>query len=105
MGGAIFETAEFTEIIKTFMHRGEDPQIYFWRTSYGKGVDIIVDSGGKLIPIEVKLSSTPRTSMADTIKSFREDFGLRAAPGYLVHPGDERLPLAPGVTALPFADL
>ena len=27
-----------------------------------------------------------------------------AAPGYLVHAGEVRFPLAPGVTALPFAE-
>ena len=29
----------------------------------------------------------------------------RAANGYLVHTGEVRVPLAPGVTALPFAEL
>jgi len=28
-----------------------------------------------------------------------------AAPGYVVHPGDTRLPLATKVTALPFGEL
>jgi hypothetical protein len=29
----------------------------------------------------------------------------KAAPGYVIHPGDVRLPLAPDVMALPFAEL
>ena len=60
MGGAIFESAVLSEVLKTFVHRGEDPQVYFWRTSYGAEVDIVVEAAGKLIPIEVKLTSTPR---------------------------------------------
>ena len=105
MGGAIFETAVFGEIVKTLIHRGESPQVYFFRTSSGVEVDLIVESAGKLVPIEVKLSSTPRPAMADGIKTFRKDFGDKAAPGYVIHPGDVRLPLVPEVTALPFADL
>jgi predicted AAA+ superfamily ATPase len=105
MGGGIFETAVLTEIVKTLVHRGEDPQVYFWRTSYGSEVDLVVEAGGRLIPIEVKLSATPRPAMADHIRTFRQDLGDKAAPGYVVHPGDVRLPLAPEVTALPFGEL
>lgn len=105
MGGAIFETAVLAEIVKTFLHRGEEPKVYFWRTSSGSEVDIVVETGGRLIPIEVKLSATPRPAMATGIKTFREDFADRASSGYVVYPGDILLPLGAGVTALPFKEL
>jgi predicted AAA+ superfamily ATPase len=105
MGGAIFETAVLMEIVKTLVHRGDDPQVYFWRTSTGQEVDIVVDAGGKLVPIEAKLSATPRPAMGDAIRRFREDLGKKSGAGYVVHPGDVKLPLSPGVTALPFAAL
>ncbi len=105
MGGAIFETAAVSEIFKTLIHRGVDPQIYFWRTSAGTEVDIVVESAGRLVPLEIKLTSTPRPAMAKSLETFREEFMDKAAPGYVLHTGDIRLPLAAGVTALPFADL
>jgi len=105
MGGAIMETAVLSEIAKRIIHQGIEPQLYFWRTSTGTEVDIVVDVAGKLIPLEVKLSATPRPTMASSIKLFREDFADRAAPGYVVHPGDVRLPLGSETTALPFEDL
>lgn len=43
--------------------------------------------------------------MASSIRTFQEDFGDRALPGYVVHSGDIRLPLGSNVTALPFAEL
>ena len=43
--------------------------------------------------------------MASSIGILQKDFEETALPGYVVHPGDVRLPLGPGVTALPFADL
>jgi len=40
-----------------------------------------------------------------SIKILLEDFGDKAMPGYVVHPGDVRLPMGSNVTALPFAEL
>jgi len=103
MGGAILETAVLSEIVKALTHRGIDPQVYFWRTMAGTEVDFIVVTERGLVPIEVKLSATPRPAMASAVKTFQKDFGDKALPGYVVHPGDMMLPLCPGVTALPFA--
>jgi len=69
-------------------------------------VDFVVEVEGRnLVPIEVKLSSTPRIQMAKNIRTFRADFGDKAMPGYVVHPGDITLPLGEGVTAIPYAVL
>jgi uncharacterized protein len=40
-------------------HRGEEPQVYFWRTAAGAEVDLVVEKAGKLIPVELKLSAAP----------------------------------------------
>ena len=105
LGGAIFETAVLSQIVRTLAHRGEEPRVYFWRTAAGAEVDFIVETGGRLVPIEVKLSGTPRPPMAAAIRTFQEDVGAPVGAGYVVHPGDVRLPLGPRVMALPFADL
>jgi len=105
LGGPIMETAVLSEIVKTLTHRGIDPQVYFWRTSTGTEVDILIEAGGKIVPVEVKLSATPHPAMASSIKTFMEDFGNTAMPGYVVHPGKIHLPLGSDITALPYADL
>jgi len=105
LGGAIFETAVLAEIVKTFWHRGEEPQVYFWRTATGVEVDIVVEVGGRVIPIEVKLSATPRPAMAAGILALRQDLGDKVEASYVIHPGEIQLPLASGVRALPFAEL
>jgi predicted AAA+ superfamily ATPase len=105
MGGAIFETAVVGEVMRRLSGRGERPQLYFWRTSTGAEVDLIVETAGKLIPIEIKISATPDRSMARNIVSFRKDLYGQSEKGFVVHPGDVTLPLVPGAVALPFADL
>jgi hypothetical protein len=105
MGGAIMETAVLSEMVKSLLHRGIEPRVYFWRTSTGTEVDFLVEAAGKLVPREAKLSSTPRPAMAAGIHAFRRDLPKMSAPGYVVHPGTTRLPLGGDVTALPFAEL
>jgi hypothetical protein len=105
MGGAILETAVISEIIKVLTHHGIDPQIYFWRTVAGTEVDIVLEADTKLVPIEVKLSATPRPAMASAIKRFKKDFADKVVSGYVVHPGDVMLSLGSGVKAIPFSSL
>ena len=105
LGGVIFETGVLAEIMKRLVHSGQDPHLYFWRTSHGSEVDIIVEDGGKLIPIEAKLSATPRPTMVPGILAFRKDFPKKTERGYIIHPGDTKLSIAPNVLALPFAAL
>jgi hypothetical protein len=64
-----------------------------------------VEWRGKLIPIEVKLSGTPRPAMGSAIGTLRSDLPDLVLPGYVVHPGNVELPLGAGVTALPYVAL
>lgn len=105
MAGAIMETAVLSEIVKAIIHRGIEPQVYFWRTAAGAEVDIVVEWGGKLVPLEVKLSATPTPAMAKGIEAFCAAHGRRSLTGYVVHPGEVRLPLGPHASALPFSSL
>ncbi len=65
----------------------------------------MVDAAGWPVPIEVKLSATPRPAMAKAVKILQQDLGSAAKSGYVVHSGDVRLPLGAGVAALPFGEL
>ena len=67
--GFLFESFVLQELIKS-----EHESIKFWQDKNLHEVDFIIDTGIRLIPIEVKLSSTPTPAMAHAISSFREDF-------------------------------
>lgn len=70
MAGPLFECAVVMEVVKALLHRGRRPLVYFWRTSAGDEVDLLVEDNGSVIPIEVKLSATPRPQMGDSIRRF-----------------------------------
>ncbi|MGA2489335.1 MAG: ATP-binding protein, partial [Anaerolineales bacterium] len=105
MGGAIFENLVIADLYKTYLNRGEEPPLYYWRTVAGSEVDVVVETQSGLIPIEIKLSETPRPEMVREIHAFQRDFKEKALPGYLVYPGAMVLPLGQGVTALPLGSL
>ena len=56
--GNMFETFIISELIKSRLNRGERPTFTFWRDSNGNEVDLIVEEGTKLIPIEIKSGKT-----------------------------------------------
>lgn len=105
LGGAILETAVLGELMKALARGGTRPRVYFWRTNSGEEVDFLVQINGQMVPIEVKKSTTPTPRMGAAIRAFQRDLGQKALHGYVVHPGDLRIPLGDRVTALPFADL
>lgn len=74
MGGALFENAVFAELYRTFVHHGEQPRLFFWRTAAGHEVDFILDLGHTLVPIEVKLTATPKPAMAKSLEKFSSLF-------------------------------
>ena len=105
MGGAIFENLVIADILKTIVHKGEEPAMYFWRTASGAEVDLVINAQEKLIPVEIKSSATPRPEMANEITNFRKSFGERVGRGYVIHSGKNMLALGEATIALPFSSI
>ncbi len=59
MAGNLFENYVLTEILKSYWHRGREPSIYFWRTKDGLEVDFVLEEGGKIYLLEIKLTMRP----------------------------------------------
>ncbi len=56
--GAVFESWVISELLKAFYNGGLEPDIYFWRDSTGREIDVIIDLGKELLPIEIKSGQT-----------------------------------------------
>jgi predicted AAA+ superfamily ATPase len=56
--GHIFENWMIAELMKTYENNGEEPPLYFWRDTKGNEVDVVIDQGKRLYPIEIKSSMT-----------------------------------------------
>ena len=56
--GSIFEGMVVTELIKKRTNAGLPINIYYWRDKTGHEIDVIIDNGGKLLPVEIKSGKT-----------------------------------------------
>jgi hypothetical protein len=89
MRGAVFETYVVAELFKAFAHRGETPPLYFWRDRTGHEVDVVIDTGKQLVPIEIKSGETISRSFFEGLRYFIS-LGPPSAPtGVLIHGGDD----------------
>ncbi|HEY9160183.1 MAG TPA: ATP-binding protein [Desulfomonilia bacterium] len=58
MRGALFETFVISEFMKSRYNRGLESNLYFWRDRTGTEVDLVVEKGDKLEPVEIKSGQT-----------------------------------------------
>lgn len=87
--GAIFESFVVSELYKNFLHRGERANLYFWRDAPGHEVDIVIDRGSALTPIEVKSGQTIASDFFDNLNYWQKLAGDESAPAALVYGGDQ----------------
>ena len=87
--GAIFESFVVSEVAKSFENRGERAPLFFWRDSTGKEIDLLVDLGERLIPIEVKSSQTVASDFLDGLRLWRKMRKDSEAPAALLYGGEE----------------
>jgi hypothetical protein len=83
--GSIFESFIISEFLKGYLNTGEEPAIYFWRDSAGNEIDIIVDNGNELIPVEIKAGQTIASDFFKGIRFWKKlvkDDKIRAAMVY-----------------------
>lgn len=86
--GAVFESFVVAELQKNYLHRGEQPALYFWRDSAGHEVDVIVESGDALTPVEIKSGKTANRDFFAGLAYWRDLTGKEQAPAALVYGGD-----------------
>ncbi len=85
--GALLENWVISEIGKQLLGSGLQPQMWFWRTSNGTEVDLIVEHGGKLWPCEVKAGMTARPGWFSGLHSFSETYADDSADAIVINLG------------------
>jgi hypothetical protein len=86
--GAIFESFVVSELHKRALHAGREPDLFFWRDSAGNEVDLILDRGVRLIPVEIKSGKTIATDFFKGLHYWRRLAGGEDGPAALVYGGD-----------------
>ncbi len=64
MAGAMLETHVLCELLKSWWHRGRNPQLYYYRDHDGNEIDFLFHHDRTFYPIEVKKTASPRRELA-----------------------------------------
>ena len=78
------------------------PEVLFWRTSTDLEVDFVIESGDRLLPIEVKAATSP--SHADTrgLRAFQQEYADQFIGGLLLYGGDQTRWMSEQILAVPW---
>ncbi len=87
--GHIFETLIVSELMKKYLNQGERPPLYFWRDSNGNEVDVIVDAGTALMPVEIKSGQTVNRDFFTGLERWMRLGGKLAKAPALIYGGTD----------------
>ena len=87
--GALFENFIITEILKNQLNQNITPKNYFWNAAGSHEIDLLLDKGGRLMPIEIKSSRTISNHFFDGLAYFQPLSGASPSESYLIYGGDE----------------
>jgi predicted AAA+ superfamily ATPase len=100
MSGAMLETWAVSEILKSYLHHGRTPRLYFYRDKDNREVDVLIEENGTLYPLEIKKTASIQNlhfkgfGMLDTL-------GVPIGHGGVLCFTGAVLPLGEGVDAIP----
>jgi predicted AAA+ superfamily ATPase len=84
----VFEAWVFSELLKNYYNRGATTDLYFWRDSTGHEVDLLLDQGEELVPIEAKSGQTFAADYLQGLTYWRSLAGQKHKRAALVYGGD-----------------
>lgn len=86
--GHLFENMVVAEYWKAAMNAGRTDALYFWRDSTGNEVDLLIEDGMRLIPVEIKSSATLNGDFLRGLKRFAEFAGEDSHNPALIYGGE-----------------
>ena len=85
MAGAFFETFVIAEIMKSYSNQGIlDLPLYFYRDRDGNEIDLLIEDGGVLYPIEINKHADPVKSDVAKFSILDKLPNVRRGPGGVV---------------------
>ncbi len=86
--GAVFESFVISEVLKGYHNQGMEPDIHFWRDAAGHEVDLLIDLGAEVIPVEIKSGETVAGDFFKGLRYWLDLSGRQEGPSALVYGGD-----------------
>lgn len=87
--GNLFENLVVAELLKSRLNQGRESELYFYRDSHGREVDLLWRSAEKLTPIEIKSSQTYHVEYLKNL-TFFSSLTQSKKSGFLIYSGISR---------------
>jgi hypothetical protein len=102
MWGHIFESFVFGEVLKSYYNDGiVKPPLYYYRDSDKNEIDLLIENGDELHPVEIKTTSDPTKAMIKAFRCIEKIPTKKVGTGAVVCMAKERLPLTENVWIFP----
>ncbi len=89
--GPLFESYVVADLCKQFQNLGEEPPLYFWRDQNGRlEVDCLIDTGIKLVSVEIKSGETISGDFFDQLSRWQELSGAQSKDSFVVYGGNAK---------------
>ena len=92
------------ELIKKIKPFYPIADFFFWRSSGGKEVDLVIDFKEKIIPCEIKWTNNPKLIDTNHLVDFLNDY-KKAEYGVVIYNGDFYMDKTKKIIYLPFSHL
>lgn len=102
VAGHVFETFVVSEVLKSYMNAGANVRdVWFYRDARKREIDLVIQDGHVLHPIEVKLAARVDANTASNFRCLEGFSSYELGFGYVVCRVDEPQLIARGVQAVP----
>ncbi len=86
--GRLVENLVILELVKARYNSGLEPNLFFYRDQSQLEVDVLVQNGSELIPIDIKSSATFRLEFIKSLETFRMLTQRKISKSYLIYAGE-----------------
>ena len=100
MSGAMLETWVVGEIVKSYWHNGLQGSFFFYRDTDQQEVDLLIESGDTLYPVEIKKTASPSQNARNQF-AVLDKLGKTLGQGAVLCLVERDIPLSQSVTAIP----
>ncbi len=90
--GKLFENFVIAELLKKYYNKGLEPNLYYWRDSNNREIDLIIESGGEIAyGVEIKSSTTMNLDYFKNLNSIGDEMNLPTNRRIVVYGGKSSL--------------
>ena len=89
--GALFENFVISELLKRRYNQGLPSNLFFWRNNAGDEVDLVIEQGEQLIPVEIKSGQTFTSDFMAGLQKWMRLAGETCLAPRLVYGGEENM--------------